>query len=73
MSIEVKPGRWRMRCGETAVVIDRDGPFAWPWRGYAEQSRGVMSWASDGRWHPVAGPEDLVEYLGPAEQTGGVR
>jgi len=73
VSIEVKPGRWRMRSGETAVVVDRDGVFAWPWTGYGEQTGHAMSWARDGRWHPVAGPLDLVEYLGHAEQSGGVR
>ena len=73
MSIQVKPGRWQMRNGETAVVVDRDGVFRWPWQGYHDRDRVLTNWAPDGRWGPVVSPYDLVEYLGPEEQTGGVR
>ena len=73
MSIQVKPGRWRMRNDETAIVTDRDGVFSWPWQGYHERDRQPTSWAPDGRWGPVVGPHDLVEYLGPEEPTGGVQ
>ena len=71
MGVEVKPGRWQMRNGETAVVVDRNGIFSWPWRGRIERDTQLTSWSSGGRWGPVVGPFDLVEYLGPEEPAGG--
>ena len=67
MSIEVKPGRWRMRNGETVIVVDYNGVFRWPWRGYHERDQQPASWARDGQWGGAQGPFDLVEYLGPEE------
>ena len=68
MSIEVKPGRWRMRNGELVIVEDGSGKGLWPWRGHV--SGAVMSWAADGRYLWVEGPHDLVEYYGPAAADG---
>ena len=70
MSVEVKPGRWRMRNDEIAVVTERFSLFRC-WGGYHLRDRQPASWVIDGRWGPVSGPFDLVEYLGPEEQTGG--
>ena len=71
MSIEVKPGRWQMRNGETAVVVDCDGIFSWPWRGRIERDTQLTSWSRGGRWGPVPGPFDLVEYFGVEGSEGG--
>jgi hypothetical protein len=67
VSVEVKPGRWRLRNDEIAVVIGRTLVRAWPWLGYGLRDRQLRSWAADGRWGPIPGPWDLVEYLGPEE------
>ena len=68
MSIEVKPGRWRMRCGKTVTVEDREGTWQHPWRG---RDDGGMrySWKENGAWFDGSHrtPFDLVEYLGPEE------
>lgn len=72
MSIKVKPGRWRTRGGKIAIVEDRDGHRMHPWRG--RDSGGVRcSWGDRGEWFHVSNRSafDLVEYLGPEEQTGG--
>ena len=72
MSIQVKPGRWRMRYGKTATVEGRDGNPLHPWRG--RDDGGVRySWQDDGGWfsNTHRTPFDLVEYLGSEEQTGG--
>ena len=61
----MKPGRWRMRSGETAVVVDRDGMMAWPWRGLGNGH--VMTWSRNGMFGMAPGPFDLIEYLGPEE------
>ncbi len=73
MSIEVKPGRWRMRNGETVIVVDYNGVFQWPWRGYCERDQQPASWARDGQWGGTQGAFDLIEYLGPEKQPGGVQ
>jgi hypothetical protein len=76
VSVEVKPGRWRMRCGKTAIVEDREGkgvhPRCVPWRGRDANGR-RHTWGDDGLWFDDTRqtPFDLVEYLGPEEQTGG--
>jgi hypothetical protein len=72
VSIEVKPGRWRMRNGRVVEVVAKDGSPAWPWRGHGEHGEG-LSWSQFGTWGVVQGPFDLAEYLGPEEQTGGVQ
>ena len=72
MSIQVKPGRWRMRCGKTVIVEDREGKPDYPWRG--RDDGGVRySWKDNGAWFFNARrtPFDIIEYLGPEEQTGG--
>ncbi len=72
MSIEVKPGRWRLRNGRSAIVEDREGHRLHPWRG--RDDNGVRySWGDRGEWFHVSDRSafDLVEYLGPEEQTGG--
>ena len=68
MSIEVKPGRWRMRSGKTVTVEDREGKPLYPWRG--RDDNGIRySWRDDGGWfsNTHRAPFDLVEYLGPEE------
>lgn len=67
MSVEVKPGRWRMRNDEIVVITERIPLSPWPWRGYGVRDRQPTSWAPDGRWGPVPGPFDLDKYLGPEE------
>lgn len=69
MSVQVKPGRWRLRNGEVATVLYDGGFMAWPWCGRLDGH--VMTWSRGGMFGMVAGPMDLVEYLGPAEETGG--
>lgn len=69
MSIEVKPGRWKLRNGGEAIVLCHGGMMAWPWRGLMDGH--VMSWSWDGMFGMVPGPFDLVEYVGPVEETGG--
>ncbi len=72
MSIEVKPGRWQMRCEKTVVIEDREGKSHYPWRG--RDDGGVRySWKDDGAWfHSMyRSPFDLVEFLGPEEPAGG--
>jgi hypothetical protein len=68
MSIEVKPGRWRMRGGQIAIVEDRDGHRLHPWIG--RDSSGVRcSWGDRGEWFLLSTRSafDLVEYLGPEQ------
>ena len=73
MSIEVKPGHWRMYNGNLAIVEDREGKPLYPWRG--RDDGGIRySWRDDGGWFSgtYRAPFDLVEYLGPEEpQAGG--
>lgn len=68
MGVEVKPGRWRMRCGKTVTVKDRDGEPLYPWRGCDEREI-RYSWKDDGAWFvsTTQAVFDLVEYLGPEE------
>ena len=72
MSIEVKPGRWRMRGGQIAIVEDRDGHRLHPWIG-RDSSKVRCSWGDRGEWFLLSTRSafDLVEYLGPEQQTGG--
>jgi hypothetical protein len=68
MSIEVKPGRWRMRGGQIAIVEDRDGHRLHAWRG--RDNSGVRcSWGDRGEWFHLSTRSafDLVEYLGPEQ------
>ena len=68
MSIEVKHGRWRMRCGKLAIVEDREGTWSHPWRG-RDDGEVRYTWRDDGGWfsNTHRAPFDLVEYLGPEE------
>ena len=68
MSIEVKPGRWRMRNGKTAIVEDREGNSDHPWRG-RDDSGLRYTWGDEGNWFDASErePFDLIEYLGPEE------
>ena len=68
MSIEVKPGRWRMRCGKIVIVEDREGKPLYPWRG-RDDCEMRYTWRDDGAWFSSSHrtPFDLVEYLGPEE------
>lgn len=70
MSIKVKPGRWRTRGGQIAIVEGRSssGHGFWEWCGRLENDRGA-SWATDGRFASEEGPSDLVEFLGPLRDT----
>ena len=71
---DVKPGRWRMRCGKTVAVEDREGKPLYPWRG--RDDGGVRySWKDNGAWvdSTTQAVFDLVEYLGPEKQLGGVQ
>ena len=73
MSIEVKPGRWRMRGGGEAIVEDNGGRGPWPWQGRLATG-GRMTWASDGRCFLAENPGDLVEFLEEAEDDlGGIK
>ena len=68
MSIQVKPGRWRLRNGKTATVEGRKGNGMHPWRG--RDDNGVRyTWSADGSWFDRSDREafDLIEYLGPEE------
>ena len=69
MSIEVKLGRWRLRGGEIAIVVDNGGSDPWRWRGRLIMCNRSMSWATDGRFAMSQGLHDLVEYLGPLPDT----
>ena len=69
MSIHVKPGRWQLRNGEVATVLYDGGLVAWPWRGLHDGH--VMTWSRIGMFGTAPGRFDLVEYLGPLEETGG--
>ena len=84
MIAEMKPGRYRQRNGGTATVelravdsrwpwvgVDSEGVNRWPWLGV--DSEGVSTtWTDDGHHLASTRPDDLdlVEYLGPSEQTG---
>ena len=68
MSIEIKLGRWRMRCGKIVIIEDREGKPLYPWRGV--DNGGIRySWKDDGAWFSSShrAPFDLVEYLRPEE------
>ena len=68
---EVKPGRWRTRCGSEAIVEDNNsGRDLWPWRGRLATG-GRMTWSSDGRYAWTEGLSDLVEFLGDTEDVLG--
>ena len=66
MSVEMKPGIWRSRCGELHAV-DRfnKSEHIWKW----EESTSDRSWDDQGMWHASAGTFglDLVQYIGPLE------
>lgn len=71
MIAEMKPGRYRQRNGGTATVEERTGVTRWPWLGV--DSEGLpTTWTDDGHHLASTRPDelDLVEYLGPSEQTG---
>lgn len=47
----IKPGKWKMRNGEMAVVEFRtEAATCWHWRGFAGVSRRVTGWLDDGKW-----------------------
>ena len=66
MSVEMKLGIWRSRCGELHAV-DRfnKSEHIWKW----EESTSDRSWDDQGMWHASAGTFglDLVQYIGPLE------
>lgn len=66
MSVEMKPGIWRSRCGELHAV-DRfnKSERIWKW----EESTSDRSWDDQGMWYASAGTfgSDLVQYIGPIE------
>lgn len=66
MSVEMKLGIWRSRCGELHVV-DRfnESEHIWKW----EESTSDRSWDDQGMWYASVGTfgSDLVQYLGPLE------
>lgn len=72
MSRKVKPGRWQQRDGGTAVVRSVKPLDPWPWKG-TDSTNEANSWQNDGHCLTPNHPHDtdLVEYLGPEEQTGG--
>jgi hypothetical protein len=84
MSVQVKPGRWKLRNGGEAIVEENLSEHLsdkrLPWSGRILRSLAdadichVFSfWTETGRWSlQFESCWDLVEYLGPAEQTGGV-
>ena len=63
-----------MRYGKTAIVEDREGKPLYPWQG-RDDSGIRYSWQDDGAWFSSTHRTgfDLVEYIGPEEQTGGVQ
>ena len=70
MISKMKPGRYRMRNGNTVTVEDREGEGRHPWRG--RDDKGVRyTWADDGSWFERSDRAtfDLVEYLGPVEHA----
>ena len=76
MSIEVKPGRWRMRGNGEAIVkhsIRREpGELAirFVWVGFIGGF--TEYWDEQGLCRRYSlSLHDLVEYLGPEEQAGG--
>lgn len=69
MSVQVRPGQWRLRNGGVATVLYDGGLMAWPWCGLMDGH--VMTWSRGGMFGMATGPFDLVEYLGPVEETGG--
>ena len=68
MSIDLKPGRWRMRCGKTVIVEDREGKPLYPWRGVDDKGL-RFSWKDNGAWvdSTTQAVFDLVAYIGPEE------
>ena len=71
MIAEMKLGRYRQRNGGTAAVKERTDASGWPWIG--RRSDGLpTTWTDDGHHLASTRPDelDLVEYLGPSEQTG---
>lgn len=64
MSVEMRRGFWRMRCGRIAEVVGRrTGDCNYPWIGVSDGLN--MSWSDDGSFMPGGGGGfDLAEYLG---------
>lgn len=76
MSVEVKPGRWRTRGNGEAIVkhsmVLSPGEFAlrFVWIGFVGEF--AEYWDDQGLCrHYSLSLHDLIEYLGPEEQTGG--
>jgi len=67
MSIEVKPGRWRLRGGAEAVVVYNARVEGWTWRGHLCENGDAMSWSRGGLFALRPSEWDLIEYLGPEE------
>ena len=72
MSIKVKPGRWRTRGGDEAIVRHSmrfsPGDFAlrFVWIGFIEQF--AEYWDDKGLCRSYSlSPNDIIEYLGPEE------
>lgn len=71
MSIEVKPGRWRLRGGDEAIVVYDARVKGWTWRGHLCSNGAAMSWSRGGLFAVGHSKWDLVEYRGPEEPVGG--
>ena len=74
MSIEMKPGHWKQRDGRTAIVQFAQPMNQWPWKG-SDADGEASSWTNGGCFlsRHYSHDLDLIEYLGPEEQTGGVQ
>ena len=73
MSIEVKPGRWQQRDGNTATVREcRPQKSPYVWQG-VDGDGDEASWRHDGRYLEwwMQNRLDLMHYLGPEQQVGG--
>lgn len=68
----IRPGRWRTRDGREAVVLYRGGTPSYPWTGRIAGSDVRLGWGGFGHADiQRTSGADLIEYLGPLEETGG--
>lgn len=70
---QIKPGRWKTRGGEVAEVLGRSKDKLYPWVGFIVDS---VIWTNAGLWlyseedeEDEEDERDLVEYLGPLDDT----
>lgn len=61
--MEIKPGKWKMRNGECAVVeFISAANSMYVAIGYIEASRSILTWTRDGKeWAHSDSPKDLIE------------